>query len=666
MAHRYRTGDVLSISKLRSIPKFAFPGALSLLLLMWLGLSVPAAGHAETPEPEVRITVTAPALPELGPLETEVPRGESTVPASSLPELVGRLPGLTFDAYSEEPRQAAVRYRGYGSSHLPLVLDGHKVNPPDLGRLPWGAVPLGAVESVKLLRGPRAARYGSGAITGVLLVETTPEAEGGYFRGGLGSHGYQELEAGATVPAGDALVTASGELYRRDGQRENSDSSGGSSLVSLFRPAVAPFDAPEIRASLGYSEVVYGLPGAISPELLAEDPDAAASPDDRGETIRVYGSADLSWVFSETEVEVPVYLEYRADRGDFVSFGTETASDTSTVRLEPSAQAVLPGLRDLEVFGGISGELVHLGSSAESTEVTDQRFLRPALGVFSGVLLPLSGDWSVEAGGRYDLASLRAEGAVDETTTLQGAGGDAAVHYDSPRIRSTVRVSAVYRLPKIDEIALYQGFGTGFNADLSAERGVAVDLGLRVEVWEPVSFRAGVFGTFLRDEIAFVFDPSAGTPPYGQNENIDSTRRLGAEAEAQVLLGAGIELFGGYSFVDPRYASGDNEGKLLPGVPRHSANGSIVWGPVEWLEVTAGYRVFGPYYLAPTNDGELKYRRDLLSAGTAITLPGGAVDWSIAFSGENLLDDRDPSVAFPTGLYPSPGRRFLLSLGGSY
>jgi outer membrane receptor protein involved in Fe transport len=652
------------------------PGSLPMPfgLVLLFGLLLPAAVYAQTAEaepeadaePEVRITVTAPALPELGALETELPLGESTVPASSLPDLVGRLPGLSFDAYSEEPRQAAVQYRGYGSSHLPLVLDGHKVNPPDLGRLPWGGLPVGAIESVKLLRGPRAARYGSGAITGVLLVETTPESEGGYFRGGLGSHGYQDLEAGATVKAGAALVTASGEIYRRDGQRENSDSTGGSSLVSVFRSPGDPLDAPELRASLGYSQVAYGFPGAISPELLTEDPDAASTPDDRGESTRVYGSADLSWLRPEAEVALPVYLAYRSDRGDFASFGTKTVSDTSTARLEPSVHAVLPGIRDLEVSGGISGEFIHLGSSVDSTEVTDQRFLRPALGVFSSALLPLPGGWAVGAGGRYDLAVLRAEGAIDERTTLQGIGGDASLHYESTRMRSTLRVAAVYRLPKIDEIALYQGFGTGFNADLSPERGVAVDLGVRIEAWESISFRAGVFGTFLRDEIAFVFDPSAGIPPFGQNENIDSTRRLGAEAEAQVGLGGGIDLFGGYSFVDPRYASGDNEGNLLPGVPRNSANASMVWGAIDWLEVTARYQLFGPYHDAPSNEGALKYRRDLLSVGTALTFSGGAVDWSLAFAGENLLDDRDPSVAFPTGLYPTSGRRFRISLGGSY
>lgn len=644
------------------------PVRLWIGLLLSVGLFLSTAAYAQTPEPEIHITVTAPALPELGPLETELPRRDSTVPALSLPDLAERLPGLSFAVYSEEPRQSAVRYRGYGSSHFPLVIDGHTVNPPDLGRLPWGGIPVGAVESVTLLRGPRAARYGSGAITGVLIVDTVPESEGGYFRGGLGSYGYRDVEAGATVKAGEALVTASGELHRREGQRQNSDSSGGSSLVSVYRPApgTAAVGAPKLRASLGYSQVAYGLPGAVSPELLTEDPDAAATPDDRGESSRVYGSVDLAWMLSEAEVALPVYLEYRSDRGDFVSFGTSTASDTSTARLEPTVHAVLPGLRDLEVSGGISSELIHLGSTAESTEVTDQRFLRPAVGVFGGVLLPLSGGWAVEAGGRYDFAVLRAAGAVDEATTLQGFGADAALHFDAARFRSTLRVAAVYRLPKIDEIALYQGFGTGFKTDLAPERGAAVDLGIRIEPWAPVSFRAGVFGTFLSDEIAFVSDPAAATPPYGQNENIDSTRRLGAEAEAHIRLGASIELFGGYSFVDPRYAAGDNEGSLLPGVPRYSGNASVGWGAADWVEVTARYQLFGPYYDAPSNEGEPQYRRDLLSFGTTVTLPGGAVDWSLALTGENLLDDRNPSVAFPFGLYPNPGRRFRLSLGGSY
>ncbi len=617
---------------------------------------------------EIVVTVTAPPLPDLGPLETELPAEESALPERSLPDLLVGLPGLSFDSFSEEPRQAAVRYRGYGGSHLPLVVDGHRVNPPDLGRLPWGSVPVAAVESARLLRGPQAVRYGSGAITGALVVETTPAVQGGYLRGGVGSFGYRDVQGGATVEAGETLVSASGELFRGDGQRANSHSSGGSTLATVYRQSVAPtVGSPlELRASIGFSQLSYGLPGAVSPDLLAEDPDAAGTPEDRGETTRFHGSGSFSWLFSEADVTVPVYFEYRADDGEFVSFSTTTRSETATARVEPSGRAVVPGLRDLEVYGGISGELVRLASTAEATEVTDQTFDRPALGIYGGGVLPLSGAWALEAGARYDLAVLRAEGALDETTTLQGTGGDLALHYDAEQLRSTLRVAAVYRLPKVDEIALYQGFGTGFNTDLSAERGTAIDIGVRIQPSEAVSLRAGVFGTFLRDEIAFVFDPTALAPPYGQNENIDSTRRLGVESDLRLLLADRVELFGGYSFVDPRYASGDNEGNIIAQVPRHSTDASVLWRPTDWLDLRGRYHYFGRYYDTPTNDGDPEYRRDLLSFGAAFTLSGATVDWSLGLSGENLLDDRDPSVAFPSGVYPSAGRRYLLSLGGSY
>ncbi len=633
-----------------------------------LGLVAGVEAQDEAAEPELRITVTATPLPALGPLETELPVDKSVLPERSLPDLLSGLPGLSFGSFSEEPRQSAVRYRGYGGSHLPVVVDGHRVNPPDLGRLPWGGVPVGAVESVRLLRGPQAAKYGSGAITGVLLVETTPVAEGGYLRGGIGSFGYRDVEAGATVDTGTALVSASGELFQSEGQRDNSDSSGGSTLASVYRPWVTPSRGSprELRASLGYSQLSYGLPGAISPDLLSEDPDAAGTPEDRGETIRFYGSGDFSWLLSEAEVSLPLYVEYRSDRGEFVSISTITRSETTTARLAPSGHAVVPGFRDLEVYGGISGEFVRLLSTAESTQVTDQTFSRPAVGVFGGGRLPLSGGWAIETGARYDLAVLRGEGALEETAWLQGTGGDIAVHYDTRRFRSSARVAAVYRLPKIDEVALYQGFGTGFNTDLAPERGVAGDIGIRVEPSEVFSLRAGVFGTFLWDEISFVFDPTAVVPPFGQNENIDSTRRLGVETDLLLRLGDRVDLFGGYSFVDPRYASGDNEGKILAQLPRHSGDASVVWGPTDWLDVTARYHYFGRYYDSATNDGAPEYRRDLLSLAAAFTLSGPTVDWSLGLSGENLLDDRDPSVAFPTGVYPTAGRRLRVSLGGSY
>ncbi|MFP4430576.1 MAG: TonB-dependent receptor [Spirochaetaceae bacterium] len=664
MAHRHRTGDVLIL------PRSAIAAILvAALLFCVLQESVRAQESEDEESPgatEIVVTVTAPPLPALEPLESEARLPEPLLAPDSLAELLLSFPGLTLSSYSEEPRQSSLQYRGYTGSHLPLVVDGAVVNPSDLGRLPWGSVPAAAVESARLLRGPQAARYGSGAITGVLLIETSPRHEEGYFQGSAGSFGYLSAEAGATQQVGQALVKAAGELYRQDGQRENSDSAGGSTLASVYRPGE---DSPEIEATLGYSQVTYGLPGSISPEQFEQDPDKAGTPDDRGESNRIHGTVDLNWEVGTGELNLPIYLEYRSDRADFVSLGTTTDTETVTARLEPGMLLFLSGQsarrRDPELYGGFAGEMVRLASTADTGTTTEQTFLRPGLGIYGGAMVPVMDSWSLDFGARYDLAFLEGSGAIEESSTLQGLGGDAALRYEAGITESILQIAAVYRLPKIDEIASYQGFGLSFNPDLGPENGLAIDLGSRVAPAEAFSLRAGLFAIFLRDEIAFSAES-------GRNENIDSTRRLGGEADAEFRITDGLRVGGGYSFVDARYASGDDEGTPLPRVPRHSVSSSVGWAPTVWLELSADYRMVGRYYDEADDNSAARYRRDILDLSAAFTLPTTSVEWSLGLAGENLLDDRDPAIAFPgfgsfpAALYPTPGRRFRVSLGGSY
>jgi iron complex outermembrane recepter protein len=615
---------------------------------------------------EIVVTVTAPPLSALGPLESEARLSEPLLAPDSLAELVLAFPGLTLSSYSEEPRQASLQYRGYAGSHLPLVVDGAVVNPPDLGRLPWGSVPAAAVESARLLRGPQAVRYGSGAITGVLLIETSPRHEGGYFQGSAGSFGYLSAEAGSTLQVGQALVKAAGELHRQEGQRENSDSAGGSTLASVYRPGDG---SPEIEATLGYSQVSYGLPGNISPEQFEQDPDKAGTPDDRGESNRIHGTTDLRWEVGTGELTLPIYLEYRTDRAEFASLSTTTNAETVTARLEPGMLLYLSGRqtrgRDSELYGGLAGEMVRLASTADTGTTTEQTFLRPGFGIYGGAMVPVLESWSLEVGARYDVALLEGSGDIEESSTLQGLGGDAALRYEAGITESILQVAAVYRLPKIDEIASYQGFGLSFNPDLGPENGLAIDLGSRVAPAEALSLRAGLFAIFLRDEIAFSVES-------GRNENIDSTRRLGGEADAEVRITDGLRVGGGYSFVDARYASGDDEGTPLPRVPRHTVSSSVEWSPTVRLKLSADYRMVGRYYDEADTDSAARYRRELLDLSAAFTLPTTTVDWSLGMAAENLLDDRDPAIAFPgfgsspAALYPTPGRRFRVSLGGSY
>jgi vitamin B12 transporter len=75
----------------------------------------------------------------------------------------------------------------------------------------------------------------------------------------------------------------------------------------------------------------------------------------------------------------------------------------------------------------------------------------------------------------------------------------------------------------------------------------------------------------VHDQIAFVFNPSDFSFRYA---NIDRTRTLGVEVQADAILGAGFRLHGAYAYTD---AQDRSTGAWLLRVPRNQASAVLSW-----------------------------------------------------------------------------------------
>ncbi|MFA5683968.1 MAG: TonB-dependent receptor [Lysobacteraceae bacterium] len=93
-------------------------------------------------------------------------------------------------------QQTSLFLRGGNSSHVLVLIDGVRVASANTGGHVWEHLPLAQIERIEIVRGPRAALFGSDAIGGVIQIFTRrPVAVEALV--GLASHDTWRVEAGA-------------------------------------------------------------------------------------------------------------------------------------------------------------------------------------------------------------------------------------------------------------------------------------------------------------------------------------------------------------------------------------------------------------------------------------------------------------------------------------
>lgn len=111
----------------------------------------------------------------------------------NLPDLLKTLPGVQVATLGGRGHQSNLYIRGAKTKHSLLLVNGRPVPTLVTGSNDLSQIPLGNIERVEYIRGPRAAIYGSDAISGVINLITKTSAKNGnetHVKGGVGSHGY--------------------------------------------------------------------------------------------------------------------------------------------------------------------------------------------------------------------------------------------------------------------------------------------------------------------------------------------------------------------------------------------------------------------------------------------------------------------------------------------
>ncbi|AGA90234.1 TonB-dependent vitamin B12 receptor [Thioflavicoccus mobilis 8321] len=464
--------------------------------------------------------------------------------ARSVPDALRGIPGLAITNNGGAGKTTSFFLRGTESDHVLVLIDGVKVGSATLGTTAFQNLPIGAVERIEVVRGPRSSLYGSEAIGGVIQIFTR---KGGgdlrpRFTVGAGTHGTTNVSGG---------LSAGGERGWIDVGASYEDTNGFNSCDGQVSPGAGCYvDQPDddgFRSKSTSARMGYRFTDWIE--------------------------ADLHWLRSDGEVE----YDGSATAGDeskdrqqvlggrirLTPTGAWTSTitagrawDESRVYYDGSFLSAIETERDSlswqnDIALGIS-HLVTLGVDYQRDQVDGTLAYdedeRDNTGVF-GQYLGGFGAHDVQLSLRYD----DNEQFGDYTT------GTAAWGYSFANgLRLTASYGTAFKAPSFNEL-YYPGYG---NPGLDPEESQSVELGVAGRL-AAARWSLNLYQTDIDDLIAY------DATLWGPN-NIDSARIRGLEAVvATEVRDWAIEA--NLTLLDPENRSdGANDGNRLARRPEQT------------------------------------------------------------------------------------------------
>jgi vitamin B12 transporter len=128
----------------------------------------------------------------------------------TLVEVLSSQPGIQFASNGGLGKNSSLFIRGLDPRHTLLLIDGMRLGSATTGAPSLDNLPLEAIESIEIVRGPMSALYGSDAVGGVIQVFTRRGREGVHpnAKATVGSNRYGQFVGGVAMGEGslDAAV----------------------------------------------------------------------------------------------------------------------------------------------------------------------------------------------------------------------------------------------------------------------------------------------------------------------------------------------------------------------------------------------------------------------------------------------------------------------------
>ncbi len=556
-------------------------------------------------------------------------------------EVLREAPGAVIQDSGGAGQRKTISLRGAAPNAVLVLLDGVPLTGPG-GSMDLSRIPTAALDRLEVLRGATSARYGPGAMGGVInLVSKTPDGATLFGAASQGSFSTTELSLGGSAPVlgGEGLLLLHGLRSQGDFSfgYNQTPSLAGSQLTVLRREnnqALRGGGLLRYRTHLGETTLDAVLEGMTEARGLAgtvQNPTIDASQRSSRGTASVRAVRGLS---GNGEVSVLGWgrLDGTTLRGSF--FGPAYQQLESGVGAEGVATRLVGERHGLTGLLSGGGEFLREPSGQNPTWGRLGAMLADEVLFFDAAL-------AVTGVVRFDLAGPFAVFSPKLGVSLQLPLG----------FEVKGNVGQASRPPGFFELYVVQGTLSP-NPSLRPERALTADLGVasRHEKW---SASVTAYGSLYEDLISYEYYPPGLAKPY----NFQAARVGGVEVEASATPSRWLSGTLAYTFMasqnlkdDPRYYL-----KTLPNRPAHRVSARIVAG-LPFFSVHGEVQAQSAQFLNRTETLGLPARA-FVNAGIAST-PWKNPAVTVSIDVKNVLDVQTQDLDG----YPLPPRAAFVSL----
>jgi len=532
-------------------------------------------------------------------------------------DLLRQIPGFTLfrrtSGLFANPTSQGVSLRGVGASGASralVLLDGVPLNSPFGGWVYWNRVPRTSIESIAVFNGATSDLYGSGALGGVINIDSHGVGESfAFIETSFGNRDTSEISFDAGKKFGPWSISATGQVLRTSGyipvpedQRGMVDAPAGTGDVTgsaTISKKLGPNGTIFVRASSFGESRKNGTPIQLNnTRISAIDVGSDWNGSRAGDfSLRMYGSAET---FNQ----------------NFSSIALDRNSESLTNKQKnPSQQFGFAGqwrgqvLRRHNVAAGIeardvrghSAEIVF--SSSRPTANVDAGGRQRTAGFFAQDTIQFEHKLFVTLGARVDRWQ-NSRGFSDRFPIGVGASStnifaDTSETAFSPRVSvlrtfNTTSLSAsfyrAFRAPTLNE--LYRNFRVGnvvtnANSALRSERLTGTEIGISSQQFsERLTLRAVLFWSQIADPVANVTLSVTPALITRQRQNLGAIRVRGAEISVEARLPKHLQFSSEYLLTESTLlkfpANPSLIGLHLPQIPTNQLNLQLSYVDRQW------------------------------------------------------------------------------------
>ncbi|WP_375751807.1 TonB-dependent receptor [Vibrio sp. HN007] len=583
--------------------------------------------------------------------------------ATSLSSLLRSRAGIQISDSNSGPTIAMRGFSGSQAAHNTLILvDGRKLNKPDLSAPQLSSIPLNQIESIEVVSGSSGVLHGDQAVGGIINIITKKGGEVTELNASLGSN--SAYGGGINLSRQISDTWSYSLSVSQDSDENYRDHNDRDTAMLLARIDYAEQDEA-FYTEFSYYDNYRQYAGSLSKTKFEENP----------KQVNPANANDYAH-----EITKAARLGYKRDiNKDWLAKADLSFDDTSINsigwgskrEIDSIQQAVqLQAERALSVDAGRGNLLVGLDIGHSDYDASTRKNKQLMSSLYSQINYPVSNSVTLIGGGRYskveddikDSSTYAGGATLKEDATALELGANIKPNDNT---RYYVRAESNFRFAKVDE----QAYTSPGVAGLKPQTGVSIETGVDY-IWDDYSVKFDIYNLKLEDEI--VFDSSAEKPVGGNfsgaNVNSDPTERFGGTFYFDAYVTEELMLGAEYSYVNAEYSKGDNKGNDIPWVASHSGRSFANY------DLTFNWKLFAEavYVGEKYENGDSGNVNDKLDAYWLGNLALSYINESFQANlrVDNIADEKYADFvsysSFGSGYYVGHGREVNLSVSYSF